>query len=279
MAAITLEAIKSLLPRRISVARSIPYGEGPRRRLDVYRPRDADHAPVVVFFYGGSWQGGRKETYAFVGRALARRGIVTVVADYRVYPEVAYPGFVEDGAEAMRWTAGAIRHHGGDPRRIFVMGHSAGAHIAAMLALDGSWLAAAGYRGRPAGLVGLSGPYDFLPIRDPALIRAFGGANRPETQPIAHVRPSPPPALLVTGMADRLVDPGNSSRLAARLEAAGGAVSLLRYRRVGHALTVVALALPAPLRWLLPVTRAVTGFVKGTDRTADAGVPATAGSV
>jgi acetyl esterase/lipase len=248
--------------RRVAVARSIPYGAGPRRTLDVYRPRDAAGAPVVVFFYGGSWQGGRKETYRFVGRALARRGIVAVIADYRVYPDVVYPGFIEDGARAVRWTAAEIAAHGGDPRRIVVMGHSAGAHIAAMLALDGRWLAAAGAP-PVAGLVGLSGPYDFLPIRDPALVRAFGGANRPETQPIRHVADRPPPALLVTGTADRIVDPDNSARLAARLEEAGGTVRLVRHRHVGHALTVIALALPAPLRWLLPVAREVAAFVHG----------------
>jgi acetyl esterase/lipase len=255
--------------RRVAVTKAIPYGDGPRRTLDVYRPRGAEDAPVVVFFYGGSWQGGRKETYRFVGRALARRGIVTVVADYRVYPEVAYPGFIEDGARAVRWAAAEIAAHGGDPRRILVMGHSAGAHIAAMLALDGRWLAEAGAP-PVAGLVGLSGPYDFLPIRDPALVRAFGGANRPETQPIRHVAARPPPALLITGTADRIVDPDNSARLGARLEQAGGTVRLVRHRHVGHALTVIALALPAPLRWLLPVASEVAAFVHDTPRRAAA---------
>ena len=247
------------------IVRSLPYGDGPRRTLDIYAPRGATGAPVVVFFYGGSWQGGRKETYRFVGKALARRGIVTVIADYRVYPEVAYPAFIEDGAQAVRWTAREIAGHGGDPGRIFVMGHSAGAHIAAMLALDGRWLAAG--PGRPpviAGLIGLSGPYDFLPIRDPVLIRAFGGANRAETQPIRHVPVRPPPALLITGTADRLVDPGNSARLAARLEERGGKVRLVRYRFVGHVLAVAALALPLPFRWLLPITDEVARFVAAT---------------
>lgn len=252
---------EGLVSRRVSVVRSIAYGDGPRRSVDVYRPEGTTDAPVVVFFYGGRWQGGSKRTYGFVGRALARRGIVAVVADYRVYPEVAFPGFVEDGAAAIRWTASSIRELGGDPQRIFVMGHSAGAYIAAMLALDGRWLAAAGYSGSLAGLIGLSGPYDFLPIRDPALIHVFGGGNRPETQPIRHVQPRPPRSLLITGTGDRLVDPANSRRLAARLKEAGGSVRLVRYRHVGHALTVVALALPTPLRWLLPVTDEVTAFV------------------
>lgn len=257
-------------------ALSVPYASGPRRTLDVYRPRDAAGAPVVVFFYGGSWQGGRKERYRFVGKALARRGIVSVIADYRVHPEVSYPEFIEDGARAVRWTAAEIAGHGGDPGRIFVMGHSAGAYIAAMLALDRRWLARApGCPVAIAGLIGLSGPYDFLPIRDPALIGIFGGANRPETQPIHHVPARPPPALLITGTADRVVDPDNSMRLAARLEQAGGAVRLLRYRHVGHVLTVAALALPAPLSWLLPVRKAVTAFIGETSRPAMLRSPAT----
>jgi len=271
LAAATPEPRRSVLPfRRVEVVRSLPYGEGPRRTLDVYRPRHAADAPVVVFFYGGRWQGGRKETYGFVGRALARRGIVTVVADYRVYPEVTFPAFVEDGAAAVAWTAARIAAHGGDPRRIVVMGHSAGAHIAAMVALDRHWLGGLG-KGAPtvAGFVGLSGPYDFLPIRDPALIRAFGGVNRPETQPIDRIAAGPPPALLVTGTADRLVDPGNSARLAVRLEAAGGRVNLVRLPGVGHALTVIALALPIPLSWFLPVRREVAAFVHGAPLAAD----------
>jgi acetyl esterase/lipase len=248
----------------ITATRSVPYAEGPRRTLDVYRPRDGREAPVVVFFYGGSWQGGRKETYGFVGSALARRGIVAVVADYRVYPEVAYPGFVEDGARVVEWTAANIAGLGGDPSRLFVMGHSAGAHIAAMLAFErGRHQGGPGSPLPVAGLIGLSGPYDFLPIRDPVLVRVFGGANNPETQPINRVPRQPVPALLVTGAADRIVDPGNSVRLAARIEQQGGRVRLVRYRLVGHALTVIALALPPPLRWFLPVLDEVTDFVAG----------------
>ncbi|MBN9023922.1 MAG: alpha/beta hydrolase [Rhizobiales bacterium] len=218
------------MARRIVETASVPYGDGPRRSLDIYAPRDAAGAPVAVFFYGGSWQGGRKETYRFVGRALARRGIVAVVADYRLYPEVVFPGFVEDGARAVGWTAANIARHGGDPRRIFVMGHSAGAHIAAMIALDGRWLAETGSPVPVAGLLGLSGPYDFLPIRDPALIRAFGGANRPETQPIDHVGPRPPPAL-PTAWSTRATAAGSrrvSRRPAGRCGSSAIAMSAMR---------------------------------------------------
>ena len=128
----------------LEVSSSIAYAKGPRQTLDVYRPRGAQAAPVVIFFYGGSWQGGTKETYPFVATALARKGYVTVVPDYRVYPEVRFPAFLEDGAQVVRWVKQNATEFGGDPERVIVMGHSAGAHVAAMLALDGQWLGALG---------------------------------------------------------------------------------------------------------------------------------------
>jgi acetyl esterase/lipase len=156
---------------------------------------------VVVFFYGGSWQSGSRDTYRFLGSALARRGIVTVVPDYRVYPEVTFPTFLEDGAAAVDWVRDNVARYGGDRERIVLMGHSAGAHMAAMLAIDGRWLAKVGVEPRRdiAGLVGLAGPYDFLPIRDPTLQLLFEGANRPETQPVTFVEGGEAPALLITG--------------------------------------------------------------------------------
>jgi len=246
--------------------RSIAYGEGPRRRLDIYRPKRASGAPVIVFFYGGSWQRGRKETYRFVGRALARWGYVAVIPDYRVYPDVRYPGFIEDGAAAVAWTAARIAEAGGDPETIFLMGHSAGAYIAAMLAVDPAWT---GKRDRNlpsriAGLIGISGPYDFLPIVDPRLQAVFGGPAVTETQPIAHVGRRPPPALLIAGDRDRIVDPANSSRMAKRLAAAGGVVTLARYRFIGHVLAIAAFALPWLFSPLAPMRRDITRFIAGT---------------
>ena len=162
----------------VEITRSIAYGEGARRTLDVYRPSAAAAAPVVVFFYGGSWQSGHKEMYLFVAAALARRGYVIVVPDYRVYPEVRYPDFLDDGARAVRWAKDNAARFGGDPQKLFVMGHSAGAYIAAMLALDGRWLQKVDLAPDRdiAGLIGISGPYDFLPLSDGTLKTIFGGA-------------------------------------------------------------------------------------------------------
>ena len=248
----------------LEVTRSIAYGDGPRRTLDVYQPRDADGAPVVVFFYGGSWQSGRKESYRFVASALARRGFVTIVPDYRVYPEVRYPGFVEDGALAVRWARDNAARLGGDPGKLFVMGHSAGAYIAAMLALDGRWLHAVDLDATAdiAGLIGIAGPYDFLPLRDETLKTIFGGANRRETQPIAYVSAGDPPAFLATGARDRTVDPGNATRLAARLEQAGGSATVATYPLIGHLTIIAAFALP--LRFLAPVLNDVDAFIAAT---------------
>jgi acetyl esterase/lipase len=239
----------------------IAYAEGARGKLDVYRPRVADGAPVVVFFYGGRWSSGRKGLYRIFGRALRARGYAVVIPDYRIYPEVRFPAFVEDGARALRWTRNNIAKFGGDPRRLFVMGHSAGAHIAAMLAFDAQWLAAVGLdAGRTiAGVIGVAGPYDFLPFKDADLIRIFGGPDRAETQPITFANGRKPPALLVTGDTDNVVHPGNSIRLAERLRESGNDATALRYRRFGH---ITVLAGYAPFLWnFLPAMRDLDAFV------------------
>jgi acetyl esterase/lipase len=245
----------------IKFASSIAYAERARQTLDVCQPIDAVAAPVVVFFYGGGWRSGRKGLYRYIAKALARRGYVAVVPDYRIYPEVRYPEFIEDAALAVRWVKDNIERFGGDPETIFLQGHSAGAHIAAMLALDGRWLQQVGLSPRRdiAGLIGLAGPYDYLPLRDETLKVIFGGADRRETQPIFHVSPGAPPALLLTGGNDRLVEPGNATRLAVRLRAAGNQATVQIYPGIGHYLIVAALA--PLLQRLLPIWSDVDSFI------------------
>ncbi len=244
----------------IEITRSVAYGEAPRQTLDVYRPASPTKSPVVVFFYGGSWQTGDKETYLFVATALARRGYVVVVPDYRVYPQVRYPGFLQDGARAVRWAKDNAARFGGDPGRLFIMGHSAGAYIAAMLVLDGRWLQEAGLTPNQdvAGLIGISGPYDFLPLHG-TLATIFGGSNVPDTQPISHVAPGAPPALLVTGKRDRIVEPSNTTRLAAKLTANGDKAVVKTYPWVGH-ITIIG-SFAWPLRFLSPVLDDVDRFI------------------
>jgi acetyl esterase/lipase len=252
--------------RAMKISQSIPYAERRRQTLDICWPVAAANAPVVVFFYGGAWRSGSKEMYRYVGKALARRGYVAVIPDYRVYPEVCYPDFLEDGALVVRWVMDNISRFGGDPEKIFLKGHSAGAHIAAMLAIDGRWLGKVSLEpGRDiAGLIGIAGPYDYMPLRDEILKVIFGGADRPDTQPIFHVAPGAPPALLMTGSHDRVVEPGNSVRLAERLRAAGNAATVLTYQRVGHYRIIAALA--PLLRIFAPVLHDVDAFIANTAR-------------
>lgn len=245
------------------VARGAAYGAGERQRLDVYAPRKgAAPAPVAVFFYGGSWDSGRRQDYNWAGRALASRGFLTIVADYRLYPEVRYPGFLEDGAQAVAWATQNARRLGGDPTRTVLVGHSAGAYNAVMLALDGRYLRAAGVDPTSVkAMAGLSGPYDFLPIASDITERIFGGtADLPSTQPLAYVRPDSPPAFLATGAADDMVWPKNTIALAKKLREAGVPVEERHYDGVDHVNMV--LALSRPLRGRAPVLDEMTGFLR-----------------
>jgi acetyl esterase/lipase len=239
----------------------LAYGEGPRQKLDVYKPRHAAKAPVLVFFYGGSWQGGSRDLYPFVGASLAAQGIVSVVPDYSIFPPARFPMFVADAARAVRFARKSAAQWGGDPARLVLMGHSAGAYIAAMLSFDPQWLRQVGLNSQTAlaAFIGLAGPYDFLPIESRTLRSIFGGANRAETQPISFVTGKEAPSLLITARLDRLVSPGNSRRMAAKILAHGGVVEERTYGGVGH-LSLIGAFAPG-LRLLAPVMRDVTQFV------------------
>lgn len=220
---------------------AIPYGPEPRQQLDVYVPDAAlpGLRPVVVFIHGGSWQSGSKEQYRFVGSGLAERGYIAVVANYRLNPEVRFPGFVADAAGAVAWTLRNIGRYGGDPGRVFVMGHSAGAHTAMLLALDRRYLAAEGTSPEQLrGAIGLSGPYDFA-IDSDLLRSVFGSAPEPaETQPVTFVRGDAPPLLLIHGTDDAICWVTHSIRLTELVRAAGGQAELRLYPGLGHGATV-----------------------------------------
>ncbi len=248
-------------------AQGLPYGTAPRQVYDLYTPdaasRPAAGWPLVVFIYGGSWNRGERGEYRFVGEALAQRGVLAMVIDYRLHPEVRYPEFVRDSAAAVALALRQAGTWGADPRRVLVMGHSAGGYNAAMVALDARWLAAAGHSpAELAGWIGLAGPYEFLPIKTPEVQRAFDHPNVPaDSQPIHHAAGGRLPALLLAARTDTLVDPQrNSGQLAAALQAAGQAVTLRDYDRVNHLSLVGAIA--APLRWLAPVLDDVVAFVE-----------------
>lgn len=232
--------LNTTVPRKgYALEADIPYGPDPRQKLDLYRPETprAD-GKAVIFFYGGSWDSGAKSDYLFVAQALAANGLTVVIPDYRIYPAVRFPAFIEDAATATRWTADRV-----GTEKLFMMGHSAGAHSALMLAADTGYLTDAGVdRMKLAGTIGLAGPYDFLPLTSRRLQDIFGGASNPAAQPITFAQAPLPPVLLLHGEDDRTVYPRNTVRLATAWKAAGGGAEVRLYPEVDHIDIVAAMS-------------------------------------
>jgi acetyl esterase/lipase len=242
----------------------IAYGGGERHKLDIYVPEGKAEKPypVLVFFHGGAWRDGERDGYGFLGRAFAARGIVTVVADYRKTPKARFPAFVEDTAAAIAWVNANISKHHGDPGRLYVMGHSAGAHIAMLAALDRRWLAARDLD--PSiikGVIGLAGPYDFLPLTTDSSKIALGHwPDLTETQPITYARADAPPLLLLTGDIDTVVKPRNSKVLAEKMVQLGGNAQLKIYPKVDH--SDIMMAVSRAFRMKAPVVKDVEAFIR-----------------
>ncbi len=227
------------------IVKAMPFGKH-GQTLNVWRNATAKNAPVLIFYYGGGWVKGSADDYGWAARAYASKGFVVVVPDYRKVPQVRFPAFVQDAADAVKWTEDNIAKYGGDPKRIAIAGHSAGAHSVAMLALDPQWLAAAGAPGAVKAAVGLSGPYDFYPFTGRA-VAAMGQWPKPaETQPLTYARKDAPPMMLVTGTADTTVRPKNARNLFKALKAVGADVVEKEYPGLGH--EDIAMALSRPCR-------------------------------
>lgn len=244
--------------------KDVRYGPGPRQVLDVYAPdRSARPAPVIVFLYGGGWRSGERGLYRFLGATMARRGAVVVVPDYRLYPMARFPDFLRDAAAATAWVHREVANFGGDPERIILMGHSAGAYLAMMLAMDRRWLAEVGLQADRdvAGVIGLAGPYDFLPPDDPNLVPIFP-SDPAVSQPIGFARGDAPPVMLLHGGADSVVRLAQSERMVSAIRARGGRAAMRVYSGIGHTALVGAFA--PPLRWLAPVLDDVGSFVATT---------------
>lgn len=244
------------------LAEGLTYGREKRHRLDVYAPvSGGQNLPVVIFFYGGGWTTGERGSYEFVGRALASLGYIVAVPDYRLVPEVEYPAFLQDCAQAARFVHENAARWGGNPGRIALSGHSAGAYNAAMLALDLTLRETSGLESALQGVACLAGPFDFFPFDGPISLRVFGGVRDPrQTQPIAHVAPRPPPFFLASGNRDPIVHPRNSVAMAAKLRAAGGSVVEKHYDWLEHAGPMLVLGRPA--RKLAPVLNDLSQFLR-----------------
>ncbi len=249
-----------------SVASDIPYGPDPLNQLDIYTPAGTPGdlpRPTVVFFYGGCWGGCdtvTRESYRFVAEALTSENFVAVMADYRRHPQVKFRQIMADTGAAVSWVAQHIGDYGGDSSRIYLMGHSAGAHLAAMLTLNESYLREDIYRSI-SGFIGLAGPYDFLPFTEDYQRTLFGPEeNYPASQPINFVDGTEPPMLLLHGQADTVVKQKNLINLAAKAQSLQGRVETRLYPEVGHAGILAALS--RPLRSRYQVLADISGFIR-----------------
>lgn len=242
--------LNALIPtRQLQCFKQIAYGRSPRQCLDVYCPTTFTALrplPVALFFYGGRWDSGSKDDYLFVAEALASRGCVVVIADYRLYPEVKFPALMQDPASAFAWVKQHIAEYAGNPEKVFVIGHSAGAQLAAMLALNPDYLRMVGLQPQQmAGMVGLAGPYDFLPLTCARLKAIFAPEALEWTaQPIRFVGGHHPPMLLLVGLRDTVVWPRNTYNLASAIQSYGGAVDVIDYPAYHHIDMVAKLAKP-----------------------------------
>ena len=250
----------------LEASHDIAFGTNARDKLDVYRPVSSASSattvpkPVVVFFYGGAWDSGDKSGYLFVAEALTSRGYVVVIPNYRLYPEVTFPTYMDDAALALKWTFDNVAQYGGDPARVVVMGHSAGAQLAALVAYDGKYLQRSGIdKRRIKGVVSLAGPMDFLPLTEPKLEFIFPQEVRAASQPINFITGSEPPSLMLHGEKDTRVGIHNSRNIAARISERGGVVETTYYPEMGH--IGILLALAAPLRNGKPVLDRVAKFI------------------
>ena len=237
------------------------YGPHERNLLDVYAPASAQGAPTVLFVHGGSWQGGDKAIYRFVGESLARAGYVTGVMNYRLAPQNRYPTYVQDTAAALHWLRDHAGDFGGNPNNLFVVGHSAGAFNAVEAVDNPRWLREAGVPvGAVRGVIGIAGPYAYDFRQDSSRVAFPEGSTPDEVMPDRHVRRDAPPHLLLVAANDTTVGPQNALKLEAALKEAGVPVTRTVLPRVNHVTIVAALA--RPLTFLGGTRQQVIDFIE-----------------
>ena len=267
-----IKILNSLVPETsYQLISAKDYGTSNRQKLDIYLPKvnpkenttQSTNAlkKVVIFYYGGNWDSGERAGYKFVGEALSAQGFIVVIPDYRVYPEVLFPEFMADPASAAKWVKDNINQYGGDANKIFLAGHSAGAHIAVMLALNAEYLTKQNLAPSDfAGVIGLAGPYDFLPLKSDRLKTIFGAEKEQwKSQPINFVDGKNPPLLLAVGKKDGTVWPRNTYHLAKKIKENNGLVEVSEYVNYGHVDMVAKLA--KPFRGDGELLKALTGFI------------------
>ncbi|MEO1889442.1 MAG: alpha/beta hydrolase [Cycloclasticus sp.] len=271
----SLSTLNAVVPDGNStLVANIQYGALAKQQLDIHQPAHLKtNAPVILFFYGGRWQTGSKEEYQFVGQSLAKRGFITVIADYRVFPNVEFPNFINDGALATQWVLNNIVRYGGDHSNVYLMGHSAGAHMAAMLIANKKFLAEQQVNITDIrGFIGLSGPYDFK-ITDDDIKQVFRQASSyKDTQPITFIDGSEPPMLLLHGQKDKTLSVTNSQHMAEKTNKMGGNASVILYKDMAHVGTLLALA-DAPFLYFAPVLDDIEHFIHCTSSPARATQP------
>ncbi len=258
------KALDAFVPKTgYQLRQGIAYGPEPRQKLDIYIP---DHLKnpscTILFFYGGRWSTGDRKLYRFVGQAFASKGCVTAIADYRLYPQVRYPVFLQDNAKAFVWLHAHVKDYGGDLSRIFVAGHSAGAYNAVMLAVNPAYINQAGGKASwIRGVIGVSGPYDFLPFDSADVIDIFSPEKDTElTQPIHYVHAGLPPMLLVTGAVDSQVKPKNTINMANKLRQFNNPVTVHIYPDAHH--ESIILSLLNGFRGKTPLLRDIDSFIQ-----------------
>ena len=261
-----IKLLNAIVPENAYQLQSVAYGDLPRQKLDIYTPKQTTSAArkVVIFFYGGSWDSGHKSDYKFVGEALASQGFIVVIPDYRIYPDVLFPAFMADPALAARWVKDHIKQYQGDNQQVFLGGHSAGAQIAVMLGVNPEYLAKQSLKPSDfVGIIGLAGPYDFLPLKSERLKIIFGPQSEQwKSQPINFVDGKNPPMLLAVGKKDGTVWPRNTYNLAEKIKNNKGLVKVEEFENYNHIDMVAKLA--KPLRGDGELLKVVVDFVRNT---------------
>ena len=242
------------------------YGGHQRQQLDLYLPRRVKPKMSVVFVHGGVWKSGHKDEYAFVGQALAAHGIATAVVGYRLFPEVRFPDFVNDIAQALGWLQTNGQSHGFDvDSGVVMIGHSAGAHLASLVTLNQQYAETFGFS--PAlvkGVVGLAGIYSLRPEKDTLMGDIFQPAEQQndyfDVNPINYLTKGGVPLYLIHGQKDQTVACRNAERMFKDALLAGHPVDIHVENRYGHVRPIMDFIplMPSHRRFM----KKITGFIE-----------------